>query len=50
MYLINTKSFKISSFGEFKKIKKIIMPDERSIDIDTFADWNLAEFYLKNKI
>ncbi|MGO4821863.1 MULTISPECIES: acylneuraminate cytidylyltransferase family protein [unclassified Flavobacterium] len=50
MYLINTKSFKTSSLGEFKKIKKIIMPDERSIDIDTFADWNLAEFYLKNKI
>jgi CMP-N,N'-diacetyllegionaminic acid synthase len=50
MYLINAKSFKTSSLGEFKKIKKIIMPDERSIDIDTFADWNLAEFYLKNKI
>jgi N-acylneuraminate cytidylyltransferase len=50
MYLINTKSFKKSSLSDFKKIKKIIMPDERSIDIDTFADWNLAEFYLKNKI
>jgi CMP-N-acetylneuraminic acid synthetase len=22
------------------------MPDERSVDIDTLADWTLAEFYL----
>jgi CMP-N-acetylneuraminic acid synthetase len=22
-----------------KKIKKIIMPEERSVDIDTMADW-----------
>lgn len=48
MYLINTRSVKQSPISEFKKIKKIIMPEERSIDIDTFADWNLAEFYLNN--
>lgn len=46
LYLMNTASLKAKSLGEFKKIKKIIMPEERSIDIDTFADWNLAEFYL----
>jgi N-acylneuraminate cytidylyltransferase len=46
MYLINTKSVKQARLGEFTKIKKIIMPDERSIDIDTMADWVLAEFYL----
>ena len=49
LYLMNTASLKAKTLGEFKKIKKIIMPEERSIDIDTFADWNLAEFYL-NKI
>jgi CMP-N,N'-diacetyllegionaminic acid synthase len=48
MYLINTKSVKQGRLGEFTKIKKIIMPDERSIDIDTMADWVLAEFYLNN--
>ena len=46
MYLINNKSIKISRIAEFKNIKKIIMPDERSVDIDTLADWTLAEFYL----
>lgn len=48
MYLINTESVKLSFLNEFKKVKKIIMPEERSVDIDTFADWNLAEFYLNN--
>jgi N-acylneuraminate cytidylyltransferase len=46
MYLINIKSLKIMKMNEFKKIKKILMPDERSVDIDTFSDWALAEFYL----
>jgi CMP-N,N'-diacetyllegionaminic acid synthase len=46
MYLINTNSIKKSTLIEFKKIKKIVMPEERSIDIDTLVDWTLAEFYL----
>ncbi|TXT34665.1 MAG: CMP-N-acetylneuraminic acid synthetase [Chitinophagaceae bacterium] len=49
MYLINTESIKTSKISDFKKIKKILMPDERSIDIDTFADWALAEYYIKMK-
>lgn len=49
MYLINVKSIKKSKFAEFKRIKKIIMPEERSVDIDTLADWALAEYYLKNE-
>lgn len=49
MYLINVKSIKNSSHSEFKRIKKIIMPEERSVDIDTYADWNLAEFYLNKQ-
>jgi CMP-N,N'-diacetyllegionaminic acid synthase len=48
MYLINTNSIKHSTLDGFKKIKKIVMPEERSVDIDTLADWALAEFYLKN--
>lgn len=46
MYLINVNALKIQNINQFKKIKKMVMPDERSIDIDTFADWKLAEFYL----
>lgn len=49
MYLINIESIKKSRIAELKNIKKIIMPEERSVDIDTLADWTLAEFYLKNE-
>jgi N-acylneuraminate cytidylyltransferase len=49
MYLINIESIKKSRIAEFKNIKKIIMPEERSVDIDTLADWILAENYLKNE-
>ena len=49
MYLINTKSIKKFKLNEFNRIKKIIMPEERSVDIDNQADWTLAEFYLNNE-
>ena len=49
MYLLNIASIKKSRIAELKNIKKIIMPDERSVDIDTLADWTLAEFYLKHE-
>jgi N-acylneuraminate cytidylyltransferase len=49
MYLINIASIKKSKISEFKNIKKITMPEERSVDIDTLADWILAEYYLKNE-
>jgi len=49
MYLINIESIKKSRITAFKNIKKVIMPEERSVDIDTLADWILAEFYLKNE-
>jgi CMP-N,N'-diacetyllegionaminic acid synthase len=47
MYLINIDSIKKSRIAELKNIKKVIMPEERSVDIDTLADWNLAECYIK---
>jgi CMP-N,N'-diacetyllegionaminic acid synthase len=46
MYLIKIKSFKSSTMGNFTKIKKIVMPEKRSVDIDTMADWVMAEYYL----
>ena len=50
MYLINVKSFWRSGLGGLKKIKKVLMPDSRSVDIDTMADWVLAEFYCEKQI
>jgi CMP-N,N'-diacetyllegionaminic acid synthase len=49
MYLMKVSALKNSSINDFKKIKKIVMPEERSVDIDTIADWTLAEFYLYNQ-
>jgi len=49
MYLIKIKSFKSSTIGNFTKIKKVIMPEERSVDIDTMADWVMAEYYLRKQ-
>lgn len=46
IYLMNVSALKNKPINQFKKIKKIVMPEERSIDIDTIADWVLAEFYL----
>ena len=46
MYLLNVNALKNNTISEFNKIKKIVMPEERSVDIDTMADWTLAEFYL----
>jgi CMP-N,N'-diacetyllegionaminic acid synthase len=49
LYLMKVSSLKNSPISEFKKIKKIVMPEERSIDIDTLADWALAEFYFSKQ-
>lgn len=46
IYLIRISALKNSLIGNFTNIKKVKMPNERSIDIDTLLDWNLAEFYL----
>lgn len=48
IYLIRSTSLKETRMVHFKKIRKVIMPMERSIDIDTISDWLLAEFYFEN--
>lgn len=48
MYLIKVTALKNKLLSEFNNIKKVIMPQERSIDIDTIEDWKLAEFHLNN--
>jgi CMP-N,N'-diacetyllegionaminic acid synthase len=46
MYLVKTSGLKTSGLHGLKRIKKMVMPDERSIDIDTMQDWIIAEYYL----
>ena len=45
MYLMSTVALAGQSTLAFNKIKKVLMPPERSLDIDTMADWVLAEYY-----
>ena len=47
MYLIRVSSLKKSYLHGLSNIRKMIMPDERSVDIDTIQDWVVAEYFLK---
>jgi CMP-N,N'-diacetyllegionaminic acid synthase len=46
IYIVNCKSFLEKGDFDFKEKVKYVMPDNRSIDIDTMSDWILTEFYL----
>lgn len=48
MYLVNAAKFLELKNFNFEKIVKYVMPDSRSIDIDTQTDWILAEYYQNN--
>lgn len=48
IYVINIESLKKNRMAQFSKIKKYIMSDEASIDIDTPLDWKIAEMILKD--
>ena len=43
IYIINKTSIKRQQLSEFSKIKKYVMSEEDSVDIDTPLDWTLAE-------
>jgi CMP-N,N'-diacetyllegionaminic acid synthase len=47
MYLIKVSALKNNPINRLNKIKKVVLPLSRSIDIDTMEDWILAEYYLK---
>lgn len=49
LYLIRVSSLKNKKMGEFEHIRKVLMPEERSIDIDTMRDWQIAEMYTHTK-
>jgi len=48
IYIINTDSLlKKKSFKDFHKVRKYVMPEDYSIDIDTLNDWNRIECLIK---
>lgn len=50
IYIINVKAFKqLKSLAKFTKLKKYIMSQEASLDLDTLLDWKLAELILNEK-
>ena len=49
IYVINSNSLRQQNMKAFSKVKKYIMSEETSIDIDTPLDWKIAEFHLQNK-
>lgn len=48
LYLIRVSSLKNKNMGEFEHIRKVLMPEERSIDIDTMRDWQIAEMFFQS--
>lgn len=48
IYIVNTESLKSKPLNQFKKVKKYVMDEISSIDIDSFTDWYLAESILKH--
>lgn len=43
IYVINTQSLINKGLGGFDKIKKYVMPNEYSVDLDVPLDWKIAE-------
>lgn len=48
IYVINTKVVKSKLISRFTKVKKYVMDDESSLDIDTAFDWKIAETLIQN--
>jgi N-acylneuraminate cytidylyltransferase len=49
IYVINPSSLKNKGLSHFSKIKKYVMDDLYSIDIDTMFDWKIAELIIKEQ-
>ncbi len=49
IYVINIESLKRSPLNQFTKIRKYIMEEAESVDIDTPLDWEFSEFLLSKK-
>ena len=49
IYVMNVQSLKIESHSNFSKIRKYVMTEEDSLDIDTDLDWIIAEAILSKR-
>ena len=47
VYVFNVESLIKKNINQFTKVKKIIMSEEESLDIDTPLDWKIAEMILQ---
>jgi CMP-N,N'-diacetyllegionaminic acid synthase len=50
LYIIDVKALKIKEISKFTKVRKYIMSELNSIDIDTEHDWAMAEFFYEKYI
>ena len=46
IYVINTNALKCSSIDKFTRVKKYLMDDIHSVDLDTQLNWDFAEFLM----
>lgn len=47
VYVINPKSLMEKGMGGFTRVKKYVMPEIYSVDLDTMLDWQYAELLIK---
>lgn len=50
IYIVNIESLKKQPEHQFKRVKKLVMDDFSSVDIDKPIDWIWAEFLITNNI
>ena len=50
VYVINAKAVIEKGLGGFNKIRKYVMPEINSLDIDVMTDWYIAESLLEKKL
>lgn len=50
IYIINVSSLKKMPIGEFTKVKKYVMDEKSSHDIDTKLDWMMAELLFNETV
>lgn len=48
IYIISVEALKQKNISDFSKVKKYLMDDISSHDIDDMIDWKFAEYLLKN--
>jgi CMP-N,N'-diacetyllegionaminic acid synthase len=50
IYIMDVQSLYARSIAKFERVKKYVMDDITSLDIDTTLDWEFAEFIVNRKL